>query len=119
MMKVVVSAIVVFLGVTNAALLVKRDAPQIPGVWDALAQLKGSTHRALTVDQIQEIFMTARAGEDFPTLSEIPTSNIDCATAFKQPGFYADESSRCQVFHRCDVNGNLTHFLCPNMTVSF
>jgi hypothetical protein len=113
----VLAVILLVVGASSAA-LVKRASSQVPGVWDALAQLKGSAHRALSVDQIQELFVTAKAGEDFPILAAIPDSNIDCAS-FKQPGFYADDSavSKCQVFHRCDVNGNLTHFLCPNMTL--
>jgi len=33
------------------------------------------------------------------------------------PGFYADPATKCQTFHRCDVNGNLTSYICVNMTV--
>lgn len=94
----------------------KRATVQNPGVWDALDQLKGNS-RGLSVDQIQELFLTARAGQDFPILAQIPQSSIDCAV-FHQPGFYADSDiGQCQLFHRCDINGNLTSYLCPNMTV--
>ncbi|GAU94916.1 hypothetical protein RvY_06615 [Ramazzottius varieornatus] len=92
----------------------RANGDQNPKVWDALDKLRGKA--PLGTDQIQEIYAAAQPGQDFPILSEIPQSNIDCAS-FKQPGFYADDSSRCQVFHRCDVNGNLTSYLCPNMTV--
>ncbi|GAU95053.1 hypothetical protein RvY_06734 [Ramazzottius varieornatus] len=90
------------------------NGDQNPKVWDALDKLRGKS--PLQTDEIQQIYANAQPGQDFPVLSEIPQSNIDCAQ-FKQPGFYADDSSQCQVFHRCDVNGNLTSYLCPNMTV--
>ncbi|GAU94917.1 hypothetical protein RvY_06616 [Ramazzottius varieornatus] len=92
----------------------RANGDQNPKVWDALDKLRGKA--PLGTDQIQEIYAAAQPGQDFPILSEIPQSNIDCAS-FKQPGFYADDSSRCQVFHRCDVNGNLTSYLCPNMSL--
>ena len=91
------------------------NGDQQPKVWDALDKLRGKA--PLATDQIQEIYANAQPGQDFPTLSEIPQSSVDCAQ-FKQPGFYADEANQCQVFHRCDVNGNLTSYLCPNMSVS-
>jgi len=96
----------------------KRGAngDQNPKVWDALAKLKGK-NAELTVDQIQELYPNVVPGTDFPILSAIPQRSIDCAS-FKQPGFYADvDAGRCQVFDRCDVNGNLTSYLCPNMTL--
>ena len=52
----------------------------------------------------------------WPTYNSIPQTNFDCASK-KQPGFYADVETRCQVFRRCDINGNMTSFLCTNMTV--
>ena len=91
------------------------NGDQQPKVWDALDKLRGKA--PLGTDQIQEIYANAQPGQDFPIISEIPQSNVDCAS-FKQPGFYADEAGKCQVFHRCDVNGNLTSYLCPNMSVS-
>jgi len=102
----------------TSALRKVRSSAQSPGVWDALDQLKGSSNRALTVDQIQELFLTVKPGEDFPLTSSLPQQpNIDCAQ-FHQPGFYADvDAGRCQIFYRCDINGNLTSYLCPNMTI--
>ncbi|OQV25931.1 hypothetical protein BV898_00073 [Hypsibius exemplaris] len=93
-----------------------RDQLQTPKVWDALNLLRGKDQ--LTAEQIQELYQSAVSGTDFPLLSVIPDeSEIDCAT-FKQPGFYADvDVGRCQVFHRCDINGKITSYLCPNMTM--
>jgi len=108
-------AVAMLLGVANAG-LVKRGAngDQNPKIWDALAKLRG---KELSVEQIQELYPNVVPGTDFPILSEIPQRNIDCAS-FKQPGFYADtDVGKCQVFDRCDVNGNLTSYLCPNMTL--
>ncbi|OQV22903.1 hypothetical protein BV898_03332 [Hypsibius exemplaris] len=94
----------------------KRGAngDQTPQVWDALAALKGNT---LTVKHIQDLYPNVVPGTDYPIFFEIPKRNIDCAS-FKQPGFYADvEVGRCQIFDRCDINGNLYSYLCPNMTL--
>ncbi|GAV08291.1 hypothetical protein RvY_18007 [Ramazzottius varieornatus] len=90
------------------------NGDQNPKVFSALDVLRGKT--PLQTDQIREIYANAQPGKDFPILAEIPQSNVDCAS-FKQPGFYADEAGQCQVFHRCDVNGNLTSYLCPNMSL--
>jgi hypothetical protein len=98
----------VLLGVAYAG-----NGDQNPKVWDALAKLRG---KELTVDQIQELFLNVVPGKDFPILSEIPATTIDCSA---KHGFYADvDAGRCQAFHRCDVDGKLTSYLCPNMTVS-
>ena len=103
------------LGVVYAGEDQEHERRQEPGVWDALADLRG---RDLTTEEIQDILNNAIPDKDFPILTEIPDdSDIDC-NKFHQPGFYADEKHRCQVFHRCDVNGNLKTFLCPVMTVS-
>jgi len=113
-----VLALVVLAGVCNAKVLVKRGAgDQSPKVFSALDQLRGGAQRELSVDQIQELFTSVKPGQDFPLISELPKTAVDCAS-FKQPGFYADtEGGQCQVFNRCDVNGNLTSYLCPNMTL--
>ncbi|XP_055356215.1 U-scoloptoxin(01)-Er1a-like [Paramacrobiotus metropolitanus] len=69
---------------------------------------------ALDVDQVMDILYNAKPGESFPIRKEIPKDiTFDCS-AKKNPGFYADTSpaSRCQIFHRCDVNGNMTSYLC-------
>jgi len=104
--------------VCNAETLVKRAAgDQSPKVFSALDQLRGGAERTLSVDQIQELFVNVKPGQDFPLIAEIPKASVDCGS-FKQPGFYADtEGGQCQVFNRCDVNGNLTSYLCPNMTM--
>jgi len=105
--------------VCSANTVNKRAAgDQSPKVFSALDQLRGGGDRELSVDQIQELFLTVKPGQDFPLISQLPPlSGIDCAS-FKQPGFYADtDAGLCQVFYRCDVNGNLTAYLCPNMTM--
>ncbi|XP_055344090.1 uncharacterized protein LOC129592143 [Paramacrobiotus metropolitanus] len=112
--------IVVFslLAVCGAKTLTKRAASaQSPKVYSALDQLRGGAGKQLSVDQIQELFVNVKPGQDFPLIAELPKDNVDCAS-FHQPGFYADtDAGRCQVFHRCDINGNLTTYLCPNMTL--
>ncbi|GAV04775.1 hypothetical protein RvY_15001 [Ramazzottius varieornatus] len=90
------------------------NGDQNPKVWDALDKLRAKS--PLQTDEIQQIYANAQPGQDFPILSEIPPTTIDCAS-FKQAGFYADEAGQCQVFHRCDVNGVLTSYLCPNMSL--
>ena len=102
----------VLLGVAYAG-----NGDQQPKVWDALSILRG---KELSVDQIQDLYGNVVPGKDFPIMAAVPEGrNIDCGS-FKQPGIYADSSDagRCQVFDRCDINGNLTSYLCPNMTVS-
>jgi len=99
------------LGVSCAG-VVKRQV-QSPGVWSALDRLRG--HDRLGVEDIRALLQTARAGQDYPNLAEIPAGNFDCASV--KPGFYADIDTKCQVVRRCDVNGNQTAYLCPNLTV--
>ncbi|XP_055340552.1 uncharacterized protein LOC129589728 [Paramacrobiotus metropolitanus] len=108
----------VLIGACSAKALDKRAAgDQNPKVFSALDKLRGGANRQLSVDQIQELWLSVKPGQDFPLIAEIPKGNVDCAQ-FKQPGFYADvDAGQCQVFHRCDVNGNLTSYLCPNMTL--
>ncbi|XP_055340658.1 uncharacterized protein LOC129589805 [Paramacrobiotus metropolitanus] len=101
----------------SAKSLNKRASGQSPKVFSALDVLRGGANRQLSVDQIQELWLSAKPGQDFPLIAELPKASVDCAS-FHQPGFYADaDAGQCQVFHRCDVNGNLTSYLCPNMTL--
>ena len=76
-------------------------------VWDLLKP-------ALNAAEVAAI-MTNR---DFPILNGngVPNDalNYDCTN---KKGFYADQKYNCQVFHRCDVNGNLTSYVCVNSTV--
>lgn len=57
-----------------------------------------------------------KEGPQWPQLSAVPEGGFDCASK-KYPGYYADVSTQCQVFHRCDISGNRTSYLCVNMTV--
>jgi hypothetical protein len=102
----------VLIGVSSAE-VVKRAA-QIPGVWTALDQLRGKSK--LSIEDISALLINAKAGEDYPNLSVIPEGNFDCGSV-KQPGFYADVDTRCQVIRRCDINGNQSAYLCPNLTI--
>jgi len=105
-------ALVMFFGAANAGLVKRAAGDQNPPVWDALAKLRG---KELSVEQIQDLWPNVVPGTDFPIFSEIQQPrSIDCS----KPGFYADtDAGRCQVFDRCDINGNLTSYLCPNMTL--
>jgi len=111
-----VLALFVLVAACSARVLVKR-ADQSPKVFSALDVLRGGANKELSVDQIQELYLNVKPGEDFPLISQLPTDPFDCAQ-FKNPGFYADvDNGKCQIFHRCDVNGNHTAYLCPNMTM--
>ncbi|XP_055340649.1 uncharacterized protein LOC129589799 [Paramacrobiotus metropolitanus] len=102
--------------VCSARTLDKRASDQNPKVFSALDKLRGGANKALSVDQIQELWLNVKPGQDFPLIATIPKANVDCASV--KPGFYAnDGEGKCQAFDRCDVNGNLTSYLCPNMTL--
>jgi len=93
---------------------VKRAAgDQKPGVWDALVQNSGRNR--LSGGEAYDLYVNAKAGQDYPILAVIPESKFDCGSV--KPGFYADVDAKCQVVRRCDINGNQTSFLCPNMTL--
>ncbi|XP_055344759.1 U-scoloptoxin(01)-Er1a-like [Paramacrobiotus metropolitanus] len=70
---------------------------------------------ALDAQEVQAILASKSDGQ-YPTYSVIPQTNFDCNSK-KQPGFYADVEAQCQVFHRCDIHGNMTSYLCVNTTV--
>ncbi|XP_055348141.1 uncharacterized protein LOC129595233 [Paramacrobiotus metropolitanus] len=103
---------------TASAATIKASAvkAQNPLAFGALDKLRG--RNALSVPDQYNLIATARAGQDYPNNVAIPQTTFDCGSTH-QPGFYADPSpaSRCQVFHRCDINGNQTSYLCPNMSV--
>ena len=85
-------------------------------MWEALKVLRGN--KDLTVQEQQELRANAVPGKDYPINAVIPDKAVDCKS-YHQPGFYVDDSapSNCQVFVRCDDNGNAYSFLCPNGTV--
>jgi len=76
-------------------------------VWDLLKP-------ALNAAEVATIL----ANRDYPVINGagVPDNaqNYDCNG---KTGFYADTKFNCQVFHRCDVNGNLTSFVCVNSSV--
>jgi len=115
----IIGVLLIFAGVASAKTLSKRASEQNPKVYSALDLLRGGPMKQkLDADGIQELMYEVKPGEDFPLLHEIPKDlHVDCGS-FHQAGFYADvDTGRCQLFHRCDINGNLTSFLCPNQTL--
>lgn len=56
-----------------------------------------------------------RPGTDYPVLGQVPYTNFYCDEQ-QYPGFYADQETRCQSWHYCDLDGRQTTFLCPNGT---
>ncbi|XP_049299249.1 U-scoloptoxin(01)-Er1a isoform X1 [Anopheles funestus] len=53
---------------------------------------------------------------DYPAYDKIP-SGLTFRCADRQPGYYADIQTRCQVWHWCLPTGYMFSFLCPNGTV--
>ncbi|OQV18592.1 hypothetical protein BV898_07417 [Hypsibius exemplaris] len=70
----------------------------------------------LTAAEVSILLSSRDAG--YPKLNSIPQTSFSCASKIG-PGFYADidAASQCQVFHRCDLNGDKTSYLCVNSTV--
>ncbi|XP_013162508.1 PREDICTED: putative uncharacterized protein DDB_G0282133 [Papilio xuthus] len=56
-------------------------------------------------------------GNDYPTLATIPRTSFSCAG--REPGYYADIDTNCQVFRVCTVGATygFQSFLCPNGTL--
>ncbi|KAI9553921.1 hypothetical protein GHT06_019191 [Daphnia sinensis] len=52
---------------------------------------------------------------DYPIYSELPNNKFNCSEQ-RLPGYYADTSARCQVFHIC-LGDRQWSFLCPNGTI--
>ncbi|XP_069975361.1 titin isoform X2 [Penaeus vannamei] len=53
-------------------------------------------------------------GVDYPIFGQVPKTSFRCRG--RQPGYYADTETRCQVFHICNARGG-QGFLCPNGTI--
>lgn len=49
-------------------------------------------------------------GDDYPILSRTNATNFNCREQ-KNPGYYADVESRCQIFHICQADGRQDSFL--------
>lgn len=81
-----------FVFVALTFLVEATSAQRGPYVWDLLKP-------ALTAGEVVELLLNAKAGETYPILNDIPSTNFQC-TSQKQPGFYADVDTQCQVFHR-------------------
>ncbi|XP_055355281.1 uncharacterized protein LOC129600743 [Paramacrobiotus metropolitanus] len=103
------------IGIAYATPVKRAVSAQNPPVWTALDQLSG--RNKLSTADIYNLYVSARAGQDYPTYNanDIPQGNWDCSA--HAPGYYADTDFKCQVVRRCDVNGNLTSHICPNMTL--
>lgn len=52
----------------------------------------------------------------YPILKAIPLTTFSCRDV-AQPGYYADRESGCQAFHRCDIYGSHTAYLCSEQTL--
>ncbi|XP_055349590.1 uncharacterized protein LOC129596361 [Paramacrobiotus metropolitanus] len=66
-----------------------------------------------------EIFaLLAQRDVVWPERSEydIPAPSFTCDQK-QYPGYYADPATKCQTFHRCDPNGNMTSYICVNRTL--
>ncbi|XP_043225924.1 uncharacterized protein LOC122383487 [Amphibalanus amphitrite] len=55
------------------------------------------------------------AGTDYPTLDTIPRTGFSCRG--RPAGYYADEETRCQVWHYCSTTHVRQSFLCTRGTV--
>ncbi|GAV06551.1 hypothetical protein RvY_16517 [Ramazzottius varieornatus] len=88
---------------------------QVPPVWEALDVLRG--RKALSAYEIQVLLAGAVPVVNYPAFDTFPSgTSFDCASV-NQSGYYADVETRCQGFHRCDVYGRRSAYLCPNQTV--
>ena len=84
-----------------------------------------TTQRPLTPDEEEIAFWDFRESipgdpeTDYPILDKIPKTAFTCKG--KIDGFYADEETRCQVFHVCsaipEADPIQSSFLCPNGTI--
>lgn len=92
----------------------KRLPPQNPGLIAALNTLR--TNAAAKSVNFADLLTNAEPGKDYPVFTEIPEPKSFSCAAVNQAGFYADIDTDCQVIRRCDINGNLWSYLCPNLT---
>ncbi|GAV05838.1 hypothetical protein RvY_15909 [Ramazzottius varieornatus] len=97
--------------------LKKRQSVNIqnPPVWQALDLLRGGGE-PLNAAQVQQVMASAVPGQSYPTLAYIPQTSFTCSSA-RQPGFYADPETGCQVFRRCEQNNYMFSYICPNSTL--
>ncbi|XP_055354619.1 uncharacterized protein LOC129600177 [Paramacrobiotus metropolitanus] len=87
--------------------------PQNPLVFDALDILRGRP--PLTAKEAGDVVAYSSGGKDFPAYLEIPKTYFSCE--HMKPGLYADLDHYCQVYHRCDVGGKQSTYLCPPKTL--
>lgn len=85
-------------------------APQGRYIFDFLRQ-------PLTAAEVETI-LSSRDANAYPQydVNSLPRTTFSCAQQ-SQPGYYADVETQCQVFHRCDLQGNLTTYICVNTTI--
>lgn len=99
---------IIFLSLIGAAVCYPKEGA--PYVWDLeKPRLDAGAVAAL---------LSQKAAGQYPTYSPsyLLDSQFDCS-AKKMPGYYADVDTQCQVYHRCDINGNMTSYICDNTTV--
>merc|ERR1711881_792358 len=63
-----------------------------------------------------KMLMTGVPGEDYPIYAEIPDTQFSCDGQVSG-GYYADDTTECQVFHICGDSAAKYSFLCPNGTI--
>ena len=87
--------------------------PQVPPIFNSLDILRGRP--PLQAKEAGDVIAYSTPGKDYPVYNEIPVTYFSCANY--KPGFYADVDTYCQVYHRCDISGKLTSYLCPPKTL--
>ncbi|XP_022128583.2 uncharacterized protein LOC111002696 isoform X1 [Pieris rapae] len=82
--------------------------------WSSL-QVEGQKNNKL--DWNIKLNVPGDAGRDYPTLDAIPRTHFSCAG--REPGYYADQETNCQVFRICTAGTTygFQSFLCPNGTL--
>jgi len=108
MMKLL--AVLALVGCVAGQYTNNRDLNRYAGkfVWDYLKP-------ALQPAEVAVIEST-KGVNAYPTYNSIPSTKFSCSSK-GGPGFYADTEAGCQVFHRCDLSGNITDYLCVNTTI--
>ncbi|OWA50310.1 hypothetical protein BV898_14831 [Hypsibius exemplaris] len=84
------------------------------GAMQALEQMRSL--KSTSAGDITKVMIDAIPGVAYPVLTEIPLTGFSCALV-GQPGYYADQDAYCQVYRRCEIDGGMTSFLCPNRTL--
>ncbi|OQV23382.1 hypothetical protein BV898_02828 [Hypsibius exemplaris] len=104
----ILSLVLITVAFTGSVVQCATDKLAGKFVWDLLKP-------ALTAAEVQAL-TGSRAVGAYPQYNTIRQTSFRCSSK-AQAGFYADEDTQCQVFHRCDQNMNQTSYLCTNTTI--